>query len=70
MSLDISRLADAIKANIIGCRGAPQDDARLTCFCTAIANGVVNEIQQHAVVLPTNLIDSLNGHVTGTGEVE
>jgi phosphate/sulfate permease len=69
MALSSSVLAASIKANIITCFGAADDDARLTCYCNALASAIVDHIVNNAVVLPTSLQDSMSGSVTGTGTV-
>lgn len=69
MALSASTLASAIKSNIVTCYGTPDDDPKLTCFCTALATAIVDHIVNNAVVLPTSLQDSMSGSVTGTGTI-
>lgn len=68
MSLSIPRLSAAIKAALIACNGPAADDAKLTCYCNAIATEIINEIVTNAQVLP-GTFTSPSGAVTGIGVV-
>lgn len=68
MALDANRLAASMKAGIVACYGTPEDDAKLTCFCQAMATSIVDEIVNNAVVLPGSFSNG-GGSVTGTGTV-
>jgi hypothetical protein len=70
MALSASRLADAFKAALIACNGGPAaDDAKLTCYCNAMATEIVKEITENAEVLPGSFKDGMNQPVTGIGEI-
>lgn len=68
MALSIPRLAAAIKGALIACNGPAADDAQLTCYSTAIATEIINEITGNAQVLP-GTFTSPSGAVTGVGVV-
>jgi hypothetical protein len=71
MPLDHSRLAAAIRANMLADESIGAVDAEpLTAMCNAIASAVITEITGNAVVVPTLLVaPSGGGPVTGTGAV-
>lgn len=71
MSLDASRLSLAIATAMQVPAINAQPGAALTALCDAIATAMVNEITNHAVVLPgsTLLSAGMGSPVTGVGTV-
>lgn len=70
MSLDASRISSAISSALQAAPIHAQPGSSLTALCDAIASAVVDEIVNHAVVLPLALISAAPGFpVTGTGTV-
>ena len=70
MSLDVNRLRDAIKTEIEGCFGPADDNAKLLCFCEAVATAVITEITTNAVVNTTvSGVQSGGATANGVGTV-
>lgn len=66
MSLDATRLAGTIKSAMVAAGAI--DNAATAAFSLGLAQAIVNEIKDHATVVPTALA-SPSGAVTGTGSV-
>lgn len=60
-----TKIVNAIEAEY----GSADDSATLKKFADAVADAVVDEITNNAVVNPTALLDSMSGAVTGTGTI-
>lgn len=70
MSLDATRMANAMSTALQAAPINAQPGAALTAFCLGLAQAVVDEITGHAVVTPTSLAAPPGGGpVTGTGAV-
>jgi len=77
MPLNISGLANEMKAEIEALYGEPQNNQRLLDFCTAVSTAVINHFKANAdidlasgdiPVSPGTFKDSLAVTITGKGE--
>lgn len=70
MAITSASLAAKLETEIKGVFGNPEDPARLTSFCQAVAKAVVDEIKTNAEVNPGTLTAPQNaGPVTGKGTI-
>ncbi len=68
MPLLASRLSASLETGIESAYGLPQDPSKLKAFCDAVADAIVTEIQDNAVVLPGTFAN-VAGPIGGTGTV-
>lgn len=68
MALNASDCADDVVTAIQGLN-PDADAAELKPYWEAICGAIIGHFQANGEILPTSMLDSLGGAVTGTGEI-